>query len=164
MQDGQQSCTIQPLPLGIPPAEDSRAFLCFHFCFTKVTSIKRKHEVSQQLPYKVLPGCCKSLFHIPNAPGRQLNRELFFILACLVLEDPRLIPNFYLKALYFCGGLTPVRGQVPTKASLSLPTPAGRKKKNITKGSWVKNPSWSGGDHYQWPSQSKQTQLGEKLF
>ena len=36
-----------------------------------------------------------------------------------------------------CGGLTLTGCQVPTKATLSLPSSAGQGRENITKGSWV---------------------------
>lgn len=80
MQDGQQSCTIQPLSLGIPSIEDSCVFLCFHLCFTKVNSIKKKYEVSLQIPYKALPGCCKSLSHVENPI--QLHTSKHSVLFC----------------------------------------------------------------------------------
>lgn len=63
-----------------------------------------------------------------------------------------------MPCLWVCRGLTLAGCQVPTKASLPLPSSAGQERENTTKGSWVR--IRTGRDH-PLLSQAKQTQLGE---
>ena len=65
-------------------------------------------------------------------------------------------PREVVIAPSLCGGLTLAGCQVPTKATLSLPSSAGQGRENIMKGSWVDREVT-----HQLPSRAKQTRLGE---